>query len=203
MRVGETEWERGGWKENQCQPTLAAAWWSAHCIVALQWAVCVAAALHDSNNPPAETVCTLVCFSCCTTSHRAVYGAGDLTQANTVFLDSSFGMGYNLRELLQVCLTSVEKETQVLSCCRAGCCLYMLADEDTASSFLLVLHEGTTKSWGWEVEDAAATNPSSPPLGWRGTHKGEGRAWSALTLLTRTHPLPPSHPANSNSTTGY
>jgi len=34
----------------------------------------------------------------------AVYGAADLTQTNTVFLDSSFGMGYNLRELAQVCM---------------------------------------------------------------------------------------------------
>jgi hypothetical protein len=32
----------------------------------------------------------------------AVYGSADLSQANTVFLDSSFGMGYNLRELAQV-----------------------------------------------------------------------------------------------------
>lgn len=35
--------------------------------------------------------------------HFAVYGANDLAQANTVFMDSSFGMGYNLRELSQVC----------------------------------------------------------------------------------------------------
>jgi hypothetical protein len=32
----------------------------------------------------------------------AVYGADDLTQTNTVYLDTSFGMGYNLRELAQV-----------------------------------------------------------------------------------------------------
>lgn len=32
----------------------------------------------------------------------AVYGAADLSQATTVFLDSAFGMGYNLRELAQV-----------------------------------------------------------------------------------------------------
>lgn len=32
----------------------------------------------------------------------AVYGSDDLSQANTVFLDSAFGMGYNLREMAQV-----------------------------------------------------------------------------------------------------
>lgn len=45
-------------------------------------------------------------------SRPAVYGASDLTQANTVFLDSSFGMGYNLRELAQVGIGNGEGEGQ-------------------------------------------------------------------------------------------
>jgi hypothetical protein len=36
-------------------------------------------------------------------AQTAVYGAEDLAQANTIFLDSSFGMGYNAREMHQVC----------------------------------------------------------------------------------------------------
>ena len=43
--------------------------------------------------------CITYCCDCCL---LAVYGADDLTQTNTVYLDSSFGMGYNLRELAQV-----------------------------------------------------------------------------------------------------
>lgn len=48
----------------------------------------------------------LMCLCCCCAAAgpaAAVYGSADLSQANTVFLDSSFGMGYNLRELAQVC----------------------------------------------------------------------------------------------------
>lgn len=54
----------------------------------------------------------LMCLCCCCAAAGpavAVYGSADLSQANTVFLDSSFGMGYNLRELAQVCVDTCSR----------------------------------------------------------------------------------------------